>query len=67
MAQQPEQCGRVGIRGYRVTGEGILYAAGPRAALRKLGEDLIEASKETDLDKVEIKTLVRGGLQLQEL
>lgn len=58
---------RVGIRGYKVIGEGIVYAPNGREALRKVGEDLIRASEDPDIELNEVKSFVRGQLQFIEI
>lgn len=59
---------RIGIRGYRIVilGEGIIYAQNGHDALRKLGEDLIKASQETECD-LHIPSLARGSIDLTEI
>lgn len=69
--QKEKRVKRVGIRGFEIKTDGIVYAESTAAALRKLGNDLLRVADENEKDDDALtqhdSVFVRGGMRVREL
>lgn len=60
--------GRVGMRGYQLVTDVLVYGVDANDAMRKLGEDLVRASmRPMDVIEIELPSMMRGDFTIREI
>lgn len=69
--QKQPRVKRVGIRGFEIKTDGIVYAESTAAALRKLGRDLLRVADENEQEDEAFtqhdSVFARGGMRVKEI